>query len=88
MHNSHQRVAKHFFLPKGEENQISPTLRWIVAKVFGFAEQYIAADDADVFGKEPDGESGKGNKKYLLYDLHDRNCTAKVLVFLTTASTD
>ena len=78
MHNCHQGIAEHFLLSKGEEDQISPAFGGVVAEVFGFAQKNIAADDADVFCKEPDGERGEGYKKYLLYDLHMKVCAAKI----------
>ena len=54
---------------------------WVVAEVFGFAEKNITTDDADVFCEKKNGKGGEGDEKYLLYDVHKKNCAAKIIKF-------
>src|SRR5207249_9009798 len=75
MHDSDQRIAKHFLLAKCKQQNIFPSLRWIIRIIFIMAQQNITPDLFYIPCKKPYRKKGNGNKYDLLNNRHANGIT-------------
>jgi len=63
MHDGHQRVPEHLFLPEGQQQYIFPPSPLLAGIGFILSQQDIASDPFDLFGKQEDSNSQCQDKK-------------------------
>jgi hypothetical protein len=70
VHHGYQWVTEHFLLPKGQQQNILPSLWFVVVDIFIPAKIDITSYLFYFFVEKPDRNSADKNKKDLLGKLH------------------
>ena len=75
MHDSDQGIAEHFLLAKCKQQNIFPSLGWVIRIIFIMAQQNIAPDLFYILCKKPYRKKGNCNKYDLLNNQHANGIT-------------